>query len=674
MVKDMRIKYLSGWYGEEQNERFIYRWMSREAQIKIENLSSKGERWLFFLAGHSFSSEKPNLVIKAQGKIIGEVQIDSSFSSYAFRLSENENILLTFSLNKSHQVTGDPRDLGIMISSLEVKDLSTLKKPIPLSGWYLPEKEEGSIDDLSERWIKKEASFAFPSHPNQALIMEMNASYPFTIEFPSALTFKIDQEELVEKQIAGENNRYVIVIPSGNRQIISLRVQEDASSEIKEDPRDLGLFIKKVSFFSPEEKEVILGEGWYEEEKGEFYPFHWLRREGSIFVSPDFWTKYKYLSFYAFSEFYNLTQKLKIYYNGQEGEPLPLLPQWNFYSLDLPDIARAENEESHDWHELKFSLSKVFPQRYHPDDKRELGARFSLLTGHNDHKLHQKTQEFHRNARLNYEEMMAGKTTLSSFPQNLGIDLYARCNIKPPCVYCLWTDMKKLEGKYTQVVVDDRTLLSYGPFFTGARTLVNCSFGEPLLHPRLKEILELCARFKKFMEISTNGQAFTSEIIDILVGKPIFLYVSLDAACRETYAKIRNDNWDSIIPYLIELNEKRKKHHDLPKIFMVFMPMRVNRADLEDYFKLGRQIDADAIVLRPILYLYEPKIEAHRGGYHFVYKNELLSEEEIKEVLQEARQLSKKYGIPLANQFEFGQRKEPQADEYEKSLVDFQRS
>ncbi len=104
------------------------------------------------------------------------------------------------------------------------------------------------------------------------------------------------------------------------------------------------------------------------------------------------------------------------------------------------------------------------------------------------------------------------------------------------------------------------------------------------------------------------------------------------------------------------------------------MPMRVNRADLEDYFKLGRQIDADALVLRPILYLYEPKIEAHRGGYHFVYKNELLSEEEIKEVLQEARQLSKKYGIPLANQFEFGQRKEPQADEYEKSLVDFQRS
>lgn len=319
-MKAPQIRYLSGWYGEEQNERLIFRWISREAQIKIDNLSSKGEHWLFFLAGHSFSSEKPNLIIKTQEKIIGEVKIDSSFSSYAFRLSGNEDNLLTFSLNKSHQVPGDPRDLGIMISSLEVKDLST---------------------------------------------------------------------------------------------------------------------------FSPEEKEIILGEGWYEEEKGDFYPFNWLGRQGSILVSPYFWTKYKYLSFYAFSEFYNLTQKLEIYQDGQEVESLPLLPKWNFYSLNLRDIAVAENEESHDWHELKFSLSKLFPQRYHPHDKRELGARFSLLRGHNDDELHQKTQEFHQNARLNYEEMMAGKTTLSSFPQNLGIDLYARCNIKPPCVYCLWTEMKK---------------------------------------------------------------------------------------------------------------------------------------------------------------------------------------------------------------------------------------
>ena len=31
-----------------------------------------------------------------------------------------------------------------------------------------------------------------------------------------------------------------------------------------------------------------------------------------------------------------------------------------------------------------------------------------------------------------------------------------------------------------------------GPMFQGAQSLVNCSFSEPLLHPRIRQILELC--------------------------------------------------------------------------------------------------------------------------------------------------------------------------------------
>jgi MoaA/NifB/PqqE/SkfB family radical SAM enzyme len=259
--------------------------------------------------------------------------------------------------------------------------------------------------------------------------------------------------------------------------------------------------------------------------------------------------------------------------------------------------------------------------------------------------------------------MRQGKTKLESYPLNLGIDLYGRCNISPPCVYCLWDKMKVMEGSYSDAVVDDKTLADYGPFFKSARNLVNCSFGEPLLHPRFQEILELCRRNGKFVEISTNGQAFTPRTIHALAGKPVSLYISLDAATRETYAKIRNDKWDAIVPNLRLLNQERKKAGNLPKIFMVFMPMRVNQGDLEAYFQLCRDIDADTLVLRPLLYLWNPQIEKDRGGYHFSYKDELLSRPELEDIFVKVEEFSKKYGVPVANQFNFGELTPPGAKE-----------
>jgi MoaA/NifB/PqqE/SkfB family radical SAM enzyme len=270
--------------------------------------------------------------------------------------------------------------------------------------------------------------------------------------------------------------------------------------------------------------------------------------------------------------------------------------------------------------------------------------------------------------------MISGKAELDSFPLNLGIDLYGRCNISPPCVYCLWHSMKEMEGDYAHVDVDEKTLESYGPFFRSARTLVNCSFGEPLLHPRFTEIVEFCDRHKKILEISSNGQAFTDRTISALAGKPIFLYISLDAATAETYAKIRNDRWEGIVPNLVRLNEARKKKGDLPKIFMVFMPMKVNRGDLREYFSLCRRIDADALVLRPLLYLWEPKIRIERGGYLFNYKDELLPREELEEIIAESERLSKEYNVPLANQFNFGLMEVQKENERKGPYFEFQRS
>jgi MoaA/NifB/PqqE/SkfB family radical SAM enzyme len=175
------------------------------------------------------------------------------------------------------------------------------------------------------------------------------------------------------------------------------------------------------------------------------------------------------------------------------------------------------------------------------------------------------------------------------------------------------------------------------------------------------------------MEISTNGQAFTKRTIDALVGKPIFLYVSLDSASKDTYARIRNEHWDSIVPNLIYLNQERKKHQNLPKIFMVFMPMKVNKDDLEDFFRLCQKIDADSLVLRPLFFSSSHHYEDDRGGYHFNYEKEFLSPEELRDIFEKCEEYSEKYGVPVANQFDFGAKEKKDSRKKGTYLPDTQR-
>jgi MoaA/NifB/PqqE/SkfB family radical SAM enzyme len=430
------------------------------------------------------------------------------------------------------------------------------------------------------------------------------------------------------------------------------------SSEVTGDSRRLGILVKRITIHFPEKTERIYEQGWNEWEYNEFYPFAWMTQDANLFLPGNQLRTSKYISFYAFSQYANFGQKLKLVLDGIELCEVPLIKNWNFYSFAIPESVIKEGRRS--GYELNLSLNKIFPINYHEDDPRELGAKISQIKFYENDEIHEQFLFFHKNMILNYEERKQGITELKSFPINLGIDLYAKCNMKPPCVYCLWDWMKEEEEGYIETVVDEKTFEEYGPFYQAARLLINCSIGEPLMHPRFEQIMEYCVKYNKIMEVSTNGQAFTQRTIKALVGKPVYLYISLDAATKETYAKIRNDRWETVVPNLVLLNKERKKKGNLPKIHMVFMPMRVNKDDLEEYFRLCQKIEANALILRPLLVLNRPKIKHKRGGYLFDYKDELLSREELEEIFKECQAYSEKYGIPVANQFSFGMRDEEQ--------------
>ena len=669
-MSSIEIDFTKGWHQEENTESDPFRWMDKDAVCFIKNSKIPGLKYLKIFVGHPFLEEKnPLLQVFINEKQVGEREIDSSFCFYNFPFQDEGDIKVEFKLDRIFQVPNEPSGRGIMVKSIEVLRPSEIE--CFLDGWY---PEETSPSGNKFQWMKKEGSCLFFDLPKESeKYLRIIGGHSFYGAENPVLTVAVDFEEIVNFEILPGEMIYLIPFDTSNKTIqVDLKLNKVFNSEYTHDYRKLGIFVKSVDIFFPDKDSIAYGEGWYEWDYSDFFPYRWMSKKSRLIVSDECLNESKFISFYLFSEFEDLSQILQLELNGKSISETPVLRNWNYYSIDLQkgihsqkSIINKSKTESNKGakrqrksHELVFSINKCFPESLHQEDPRELGVRISSIEFHKNEETHEGSIYFHSNALLNYKEMSEGKTKLKSFPLTLGIDLYGKCNINPPCVYCLWDSMKVLEGDYAREVVDEKTLKEYGPFFLSARTLVNCSFGEPLLHPRFSEIIDFCSKHKKIIEISTNGQAFNKRTISALVGKPIFLYVSLDAARKETYEKIRNDKWDTIVPNLVLLNQERKKKGNLPKIYMVFMPMKVNIDDIKEYFQLCKRIQADALVLRPLLYLWEPTIEIDRGGYHFSYKNELLNHEQLEEIAHKCREYSKIYNVPIADQFSFGKKKD----------------
>ena len=650
-------EYLRGWYAKERDDKGSFRWMGKEALVSFKRHRDPGRKFLRITAGHSFpEKEIPILDVYMNDRKIGSQEVGAAFAPYVFTFESSGDLNIELKLSRTVEVYGDPRDMGIMVRDIEVLLASEID--VFLDGWYLPEASSDDQDEVSARWMKQEAHCLFQNLPkNTEKYLRIEAGHPFDGKENPVLTIYVKGTKSGEKEIvSGERTYYVPLDCLADSFEIELKLNKAFPTEITGDSRQLGILVKRIDVYLPEKEEVVYERGFFEWEYTEFFPFAWMAQEANLFLPTNRLKDHKYFSFYAFSQYANFGQKLKLVLDGNALGEVPLIKNWNFYSFAIPESVIKENHRSA--YELRMSLNKLYPLKYHEEDPRELGAKISRIKFHDDEAIHEEYQFFHKNIMLNYEERKLGKTELTSYPINLGIDLFAKCNMKPPCVYCLWDWMKEEEEGHIETVVDEKTFEEYGPFFQASRLLINCSIGEPLMHPGFEQILEYCTKHNKIMEISTNGQAFTERTIRALLGKPVYLYISLDAATKETYAKIRNDRWESILPNLVLLGEERKKRGNLPKIHMVFMPMRVNRDDLEEYFRLCQKIGADALILRPLLVLNEPKIEHERGGYVFDYKNELLSREELEGIFKKCAIYSKKYGVPVANQFSFGKRDE----------------
>ena len=385
--------------------------------------------------------------------------------------------------------------------------------------------------------------------------------------------------------------------------------------------------------------------GFYGLEEDDFGSFRWMGLEGRIEFQP--LEDPGFVEFRVWSGFYDLRQHLTVE-AGDNHNATELPHGWWTVSVPVPAGCGS----------IELRAGRQLPQSARPGDDRQLAVRVAAPRTHRDNARHQAVSAQIRNAVLNTRESLEGRGELTSTPTNLGIDMYGVCNVKPPCVYCDWDHAKEQEEDNVEAPFNLDTLGEYGPFFENAASLINCSIGEPFMMKNFDALLDAFGDRNKLVEMTTNGQILTDRNIQKLLGRRIELYVSLDAATAETYAKLRNDTFDRILGNLRRLVSAKGGRGGLPRVHLVFMPMRVNMHEFDEFVKLCADLDADRFVLRPLNEIGD-ELEWTRAGHRFVYSEERLDFDTLVQLSARAAALCRVHGVPFSNQLDFGGEMEP---------------
>jgi len=352
----------------------------------------------------------------------------------------------------------------------------------------------------------------------------------------------------------------------------------------------------------------------------------------------------RYIELWLFSCFQDLSQELSVEHDAG-GETLALASGWCRTSLGVPAGTGR----------LALKVNKLYPPSLYPGDGRSLAIR--VRDGafvHPDAERHRNVRRQYQNRIANWRELLAGVSRLESTPALLGIDMHGACNVKPPCVYCDWDVSKRMEGGNVDAPFTPQTLASWGPIFEGADTLVNCSIGEPFMMRHLDELFDIFGDRGKALEMTTNGQILTDRNIATLLGREIDLYVSLDSATPATYARLRNDTFDRILENLRRLVKAKGGRGGLPRLHLVFMPMRCNVEELEAFVDLCAELEVDRLVLRPLNSSDGISLNWDRQGQTFDYPKQILPFDELIRHSARAAALCREKHVPFSDQLDFG--------------------
>jgi len=188
----------------------------------------------------------------------------------------------------------------------------------------------------------------------------------------------------------------------------------------------------------------------------------------------------------------------------------------------------------------------------------------------------------YENARLNAEEIRQRKIVLASKPRYFEIHTDNKCNLR--CSMC------HLNKDNPATVSESflRDLANYYPYMEG----LGVWGGEPLFSPGSRDII-FNFDYKEFpqcaVSIVTNGTLLGKYISDLAKVRLDWIQISLDAATKETYRRIRvGGDWQKTIAGIKDLVQLRNEQGQWFPITIDMVIQPENYKEITGFIELGR--------------------------------------------------------------------------------------
>jgi len=192
-------------------------------------------------------------------------------------------------------------------------------------------------------------------------------------------------------------------------------------------------------------------------------------------------------------------------------------------------------------------------------------------------------------------------------PLKVNIDITDKCDMH--CIMCWYHSsyLKKENSERDNFFMPVERIKSLAKELKTIKTkiIMLCGEGEPLLHPRLEEIMEIMRANSLEVEIMTNAYYLDKKRVDYFskVGLKKII-VSMHAPDFETFSKIRplktKEDFEIIMDNLLYLKSIRSPKNN-PQFFMINVISHLNYPAVSGMVKLAEDLKVDKMIFKPVV-------------------------------------------------------------------------
>lgn len=186
---------------------------------------------------------------------------------------------------------------------------------------------------------------------------------------------------------------------------------------------------------------------------------------------------------------------------------------------------------------------------------------------------------------------------LNVFPIYVEISPVGHCNHR--CTFCA-VDYIGYHNRTLEMEVLQEAFNSMAS--SGVKSVMFAGEGEPLLHPKIGELIQYSKRVGIDVSITTNGTQMRPKFVEDCLADIAWIKVSCNAGTKETYAKVhrcKESDWDKVWNHITFAATHRDVHQLSTKIGVQMVVLPENVEEIEELAITAKLAGADYVVAKP---------------------------------------------------------------------------